>query len=69
MDYTTPRNMPLFGAEDLRAIERVNNEISRNAKTGKRARKAEAPLFADDDSDRDPWTMSYGGTKIGSFSL
>ena len=34
-------DVPLFGAEDLRAIERVNAEIERN---GRRARRAETAL-------------------------
>ena len=43
----TPQDVPLFGAEGLRQIERVNAEIERNGRAGQRAQH-EMPLFTDD---------------------
>ena len=36
MPSSKPVDVPLFGAEDLRAIERVNAEIARNGRLGRR---------------------------------
>ena len=36
MDNSQPQNVPLFGAEDLRKIERLNDEIARNGRAGQR---------------------------------
>ena len=44
---TTPKNNPLFQAEDLRQIERVNAEIERVSKSGKTVKPL--PLFDDQD--------------------
>ena len=41
-----PHAVPLFGAEDLRKIERINEEIARNGRAGLRKR-AELPLFTE----------------------
>ena len=63
---TTPQNMPLFGAEDLHDIERVNKEIDRNSRAGRSGQPAR-PLFEDQDqADGDGWSISYGGTRIGT---
>ena len=66
-----PQDVMLFGAEDLRRIEKVNTEIKRNTAAA-RARRgaADTPLLdAGDDADGDGevWTMSYGGSRVGSF--
>ena len=40
-----PCDVPIFGAEDLRRIERINAEIDRN---GRRRDPADLPLFGDE---------------------
>ena len=58
---TTPQDVPLFGAEDLHQIERVNKEIDRNSRAGRTGQRAR-PLFDDLDQDAgDSWTISYRG--------
>ena len=55
---TTPQNAPLFGAEDLRQIERVNAEIARNSRAGRTGQPAR-PLFDDLDQDAgDSWSTT-----------
>ena len=39
-----PEDRPLFGAEDLRKIERITEEIERNGKAGQQHQPM--PLFA-----------------------
>ena len=57
---STPKERPLFGAEDLRQIERVNDEITRNSRAGLKGQPAR-PLFDDQDAGND-W--SIGTTRI-----
>ena len=42
-----PEDVPLFGAEGLRQLERVNEEIARNGQAGKKHQPT-MPLFASD---------------------
>ena len=39
-----PEDRPLFGAEDLRKIERITEEIERNGRAGRKHQPA-MPLF------------------------
>ena len=43
-----PEDMPLFGAEGLRQLERVNEEIARNGRAGQKHQPA-LPLFTTSD--------------------
>ena len=40
----TPQAVPLFGAEDLRKLERINAEIERNGRAGQKPQPT-MPLF------------------------
>ena len=40
-----PKDVPLFGAEDIRKIERINAEIARNGRAGQKGQPT-MPLFA-----------------------
>ena len=66
----TLQDVPLFGAEDLHQIERVNDEIDRHGRAGLK-NQPQHPLFADvdDDDDGDDWSISYGGTKVGTARI
>ena len=46
----TPQDVPLFGAEGLRQIERVNAEIDRNSRACLKPEPA-MPLFTDDQDE------------------
>ena len=46
----TPQDVPLFGAEDLRQLERINDEIARNGRAG-RKNQPTMPLFATQDKE------------------
>ena len=45
-----PEDMPLFGAEGLRQLERVNEEIARNGRAGQKHQPA-LPLFTTSDPE------------------
>ena len=51
MQTQTPQDVTLFGAEDLRMIERVNEEIARNGRMAGRIEEPSLPLFADDQEE------------------
>ena len=44
----TPQDVPLFGAEDLRKLERINAEIERNGRAGRKHQPA-MPLFEENE--------------------
>lgn len=63
----TARAVPLFGAEDLKRIERINAEIDRNGRAGLRNQPT-SPLLDDLDADfHGEWTISFGSTRIGTI--
>ena len=53
MKTQTIQCVPLFGAEDLRQIERVNTEIDRHTSAGKKNQPT-LPLF----DDSSPFSLS-----------
>ena len=48
MQSQLPQDVTLFGAEDLRMIERVNEEITRNGRMAGRLEEPSLPLFTYD---------------------
>ena len=48
MQQTEPRNVPIFGAEDLRSIERINAEIARLGRLARSGGAPALPLFGDE---------------------
>lgn len=48
MQSQLPQDVTLFGAEDLRMIERVNDEIAHNGRMAGRIEEPSLPLFTDD---------------------
>lgn len=65
---STQHDTPLFGAEDLRQIERVNAEIRRNGRAGRMGQPAR-PLFDTDQAADDAWSISYGSAKVGTVKV
>ena len=63
----------LFDADGIAQIQRVNDEIARNSRAGKRTDRT-MPLLdiaeaggADDDAGT--WSINYGGSRVGTVTI